>query len=381
VPVVELCKELIARPSVTPDEAGCHDLISQRLQKAGFTIESLPFKSEQSPQVENLWARRGKAEPLVVFAGHSDVVPTGPESDWTSPPFEPTVRDGHLYGRGATDMKSGVAASIIAAERFIEEHPNHPGSIGFLITSDEEGPSINGTKKVIDELTRRGEKIDYCIIGEASSEKQLGDQIRVGRRGSLHGKLIIKGKQGHIAYPVPGQNPIQNGLLALDQLAKTVWDKGNEYFPPTTFQISNIHAGTGALNVVPGAMEVRFNFRFSTALTVDELQLRVRQILNEHPIKYDLSWDVSGHPFLTKQGKLINVAKEAIQAVVGISPALSTGGGTSDGRFIAPTGAEVIELGPQIGTAHQIDEAVNIEELRKLPEIYQRILAQLLHSS
>lgn len=373
MPVIELTKELLACPSITPLEAGCHPILAKRLEKLGFKLESLPFG-----EVDNLWLRRGEQAPLLVFAGHSDVVPTGPEAAWTSPPFEPTERDGFLYGRGVVDMKGGLAAMVIAVERFLENHPQPKGSLAFLITSDEEGASINGTKKVIEVLKERGEKIDYCIIGEPSSEQVLGDQIRVGRRGSLHGKLRIHGKQGHIAYPVLGQNPIHNCLVALQKLTTTVWDQGNDFFPPTTFQISNIHGGTGALNVVPGEVEVRFNFRFSNAVTVAQLQERVQALVEEQKLRFDLQWDLSGEPFLTKQGKLIEAAKEAIHEVTGAYPQLSTGGGTSDGRFIAPTGAELLELGLSHATAHQVDEGASLAELQKLPQIYEKMLIKLL---
>ncbi len=373
MPVIELTKELLACPSITPREAGCHAILSRRLESRGFKLESLPFG-----EVDNLWARLGDQAPLVVFAGHTDVVPTGPEAAWSSLPFEPTERDGFLYGRGVVDMKGGLAAMVIAAERFLETHPTFKGSLAFLITSDEEGASVDGTKRVMEVLNQRGEKIDYCIIGEPSSEELVGDQIRVGRRGSLHGTLVIHGKQSHIAYPLPGQNPIHNGLPALEKLTQTVWDKGNEFFPPTSFQISNIHAGTGALNVVPGILEVHFNFRFSNAVTVAQLQERVEAILEEQQLQFDLHWDLSGEPFLTKKGRLIEAAKEALYDETGAYPELSTGGGTSDGRFIAPTGAEVIELGLSHATAHQVDECASLAELQKLPHVYEKILLNLL---
>lgn len=373
VSVIELTKALVACPSVTPREAGCHAILAARLQKLGFQLESLRFG-----EVDNLWARLGDQGPLVVFAGHTDVVPPGAESAWTSPPFEPVERAGFLYGRGVADMKGGLAAMVVAVERFLALHPVPKGSLAFLITSDEEGASIDGTKRVMDVLKQRGEKINYCIIGEPSSEIRLGDQLRVGRRGSLHGKLIIYGKQGHIAYPVLGQNPIHKSLAALHALTATVWDQGNDFFPPTSFQISNIHAGTGALNVVPGELEIRFNFRFSSAVTVAALQERVEHILREHQLPFDLHWDLSGEAFLTKQGDLIQAAKAAIYEETGAYPKLSTGGGTSDGRFIAPSGAEVIELGLCNATAHQVDEAVSLEDLRKLPQLYEKIILKLL---
>lgn len=370
---LNLLKELIACPSVTPEDAGCQQIIRQRLTAAGFQCETMPFGD-----VSNLWARHGTAAPLIVFAGHTDVVPPGPLAAWQSDPFLPEIRGDFLYGRGAADMKSGLSALIIAADEFVRANPAHPGSIAFLITSDEEGPSLDGTKKVIETLTQRGEKIDYCVIAEASSEKLLGDQIRVGRRGSLSAKLTILGKQGHVAFPHLAQNPIHLFAPALQELTSTVWDNGNEFFPPTTFQISNLHAGTGANNVIPGTLEMRCNFRFSTAVTVAELQQRVTAILEKHQLNFDLQWDASGQPFLTKQGKLINTAQQAIKEVTGLEPTLSTGGGTSDGRFIAPTGAEVIELGPINASVHQVNEHVRMTDLEKLVEIYRRILSAIL---
>jgi succinyl-diaminopimelate desuccinylase len=369
---LELTQALINRPSLTPDDAGCQDLIGKRLSELQFHLEPMRFG-----EVDNLWARHGNKAPLVVFAGHTDVVPTGPRENWKSDPFEPTIRDGYLFGRGAADMKSGLAAMIVAAESFIRKNPAYPGSIAFLITSDEEGPSIDGTQKVIAELVKRNEKIDYCIIGEAGSDKQLGDQVRVGRRGSLHGKLSIHGKQGHVANPHLADNPIHRGLMALHEIATEVWDQGNDYFPATTLQISNIHAGTGATNVIPGDLDVLFNFRFSTAVTVAQLKERVEKILQRHQLNFDLQWDLSGHPFLTKQGKLISMTQEAIKELTGLDTHLSTGGGTSDGRFIAPTGAEVVEIGPCNTTVHQINENVNIQDLDKLTAIYERLLEKL----
>ena len=369
---LELTKELIQRPSVTPNDAGCQEIILKKFISLGFHIEKMLFGD-----VENLWARHGKEGPLLVFAGHTDVVPPGPLTNWTTPPFEPNVRDGFLYGRGAADMKSGLAAMIIAAENFIKQNPNYPGSIAFLITSDEEGPSINGTQKVIETLVNRGEKIDYCVIGEASSDKLLCDQIRVGRRGSLGGKLTIHGKQGHVAFPHLANNPIHAAAAALHELTSQTWDQGNEFFPPTTFQISNIHSGTGAANVIPGVLEILFNFRFSTAVTVEELQQRVGKILEKSNLNFDLQWNVSGQPFLTKKGKLIAAVTQSIKELTGLEPVLSTGGGTSDGRFIAPTGAEVIELGPCNASVHQINEHVSVEDLEVLTRIYQTILEKI----
>ncbi len=369
---LELLKQLIRQPSITPDDAGCQTLLSKRLEALNFRLEPMRFED-----VDNLWARLGEQAPLIVFAGHTDVVPPGPLEKWTFPPFEPTIQNNYLYGRGSADMKSGLAAMLIATENFLKKNPHFTGSIGFLITSDEEGPSINGTQKVIEKLVERGEKIDYCIIGEASSENKLGDQIRVGRRGSLHGKLTIHGKQGHVAFPDLAHNPIHTSALTLHELANEVWDQGNDYFPKTTFQISNLHAGTGAANVIPGTLEILFNFRFSTAVTVDELKERVLNILTKHKIKFDLDWNLSGNPFLTKQGKLVNAARKAIHTITGLDPVLSTGGGTSDGRFIAPTGAEVIELGPVNRTVHQVDECTLISDLDVLAKIYESIMEKI----
>lgn len=370
---LELTKELINKPSLTPDDAGCQKLIAARLEKIGFKIENLRFGD-----VDNLWARYGTQSPLTVFAGHTDVVPTGPIAEWSSDPFHATEREGFLYGRGAADMKSGLAAMIVAAENFIQKNPNFPGSIAFLITSDEEGPTnANGTKKVVEILVDRKEKINYCIIGEASSEKLLGDQIRVGRRGSLSGKLLIHGKQGHVAFPHLADNPIHMAAAAIDELTSITWDRGNEFFPPTTFQISNIHAGTGAANVIPGVLEIMFNFRFSTAITVDEIQRRFADVLMNHSVNFDLKWDLSGHPFLTQHGNLVIATEAAIKEVTGLNTKFSTGGGTSDGRFIAPTGAEVIELGPINFSVHKINEHVLISDLEKLTQIYENILGKL----
>jgi succinyl-diaminopimelate desuccinylase len=370
---LELTQALIRCPSITPHDAGCQNIISQRLLALGFQVEALSFG-----EVNNLWAKRGNTSPLLVFAGHTDVVPPGPLEAWDNNPFQPTLRDGFLYGRGATDMKSGLAAMIVAVENFIQNHPLYAGSIAFLITSDEEGPSINGTQKVIAELTKRKEKIDYCIIAEASSDKLVGDQIRIGRRGSLHGKLIVRGKQGHIAYPERAENPIHRSFLALEALAQEVWDTGNEHFPPTTFQISNIHSGTGATNVIPGHLEALFNFRFSTAVTTDELQQRVTSILNRYHLHFEIQWELAGVPFLTATGKLLEATQQVIKKHTGLDTILSTGGGTSDGRFIAPTGAEVIELGPLTATAHQINERVAVADLEVLTHIYTDVLKTLM---
>lgn len=368
-----LTQKLIRCESVTPHDGGCQELISERLKRSNFRIEPMKFHD-----VKNLWARHGTASPLVVFAGHTDVVPTGPLDAWETPPFEPTIRDGFLYGRGAADMKSGLAAMIVAAENFIQKNPLFTGSIAFLITSDEEGASIHGTKRVVEALVNRNEKMDYCIIGEASSNKLLGDQIRIGRRGSLHGKLTIFGKQGHVAFPENAINPIHIIAPALKDLTSMKWDEGNDYFPATTFQISNIHSGTGAANVIPGTLELTFNFRFGTASSVEDLKKRVTHILEKHELQFDLQWDLSGQPFLTKQGKLIACVKKAIQDITRLDPQLSTGGGTSDGRFIAPTGTEVIELGPCNHTVHQVNECVSVADLEVLTQIYERALEKLL---
>lgn len=371
--VTELAESLIACPSVTPNDAGCQKIISKRLAKIGFKCEAMRFGD-----VDNLWARLGSDAPLLVFAGHTDVVPPGPEADWTSPPFEPTVRDGHLYGRGAADMKSAIAAMVVAVEKFVKENPKFPGSIAFLITSDEEGPSINGTKKIVEALEKRDEKIDYCIIGEASSDKKLGDQIRIGRRGSLHGNLTLHGKQGHVAHPHLAKNPIHMALTVLHTLAQNTWDKGNESFPPTTFQISNIHSGTGAANVIPGHLNAQFNFRFATASTVKQLQERTEHILRKQGLSFDIQWEVGAEPFLTKKGKLTSAVQRAIKTTTGLETKLSTGGGTSDGRFIAPTGAEVVELGVCNASVHQANECVSINDLELLEKTYVQAIKQLL---
>ena len=370
---IALSLDLMARHSVTPEDGGCQAHIQQLLTNAGFSSESLRFEN-----VDNLWARIGTKSPLFVFAGHTDVVPTGPLTAWTHPPFEPTINDGKLYGRGASDMKTGIAAMVVAVTAFLKQNPNFNGSFAFLLTSDEEGPSLHGTKKVIEHLMQRGEKIDYCIVGEPSSDQTTGDQIRIGRRGSLHAKLTIKGKQGHVAHPHLAINPIHTGLSALHALTTECWDKGNEDFPATSLQISNVHAGTGASNVIPGTVEVDFNFRFSTAVTVDELKERTEAILNQHQVPHDIQWTVGAVPFLTKKGKLITATQQAIQELTGFDTKLSTGGGTSDGRFIAPTGAELLELGVTHATAHQIDEHIPVADLEALTKIYQRILELLL---
>jgi len=372
-PTLELSKALIARPSVTPDDQGCQQLLAERLEALGFVIENLRFGD-----VDNLWARRGTSAPLFAFAGHTDVVPTGPLADWDSDPFDPVIRDGYLFGRGSADMKCSIAAMVTACERFMAEHADHKGSIAFLITSDEEGPAVNGTVKVIEELEARGEKINWCLVGEPSSKDQTGDTIKNGRRGSLNGVLTIQGRQGHVAYPLLADNPIHRAAPALAELATIEWDRGNEFFPPTTFQVSNISAGTGAENVIPGTLELLFNLRFSTESTAEALKSRVAAVLDRHGLNYHIQWRLSGQPFLTAAGELVEAARHAIQAAAGITTELSTSGGTSDGRFIAPTGAQVVELGPVNATIHQTNECVNIAELDRLSAIYEAILKQLL---
>ena len=371
--VQALATVLIARPSVTPDDAGCLDILGGILQALGFSLERI-----DSGKVCNLWARRGNAGPVVCFAGHTDVVPTGPIEQWGSAPFTPTVRDGLLYGRGATDMKSSLAAIVVAIEGFIRDNPQHPGSIALLLTSDEEGDAIDGTVKVVGMLQTRNELIDYCIVGEPTSSEKLGDVIKNGRRGSLSATLTVRGIQGHIAYPEKVRNPIHQAVPALAELAATHWDDGNEYFPATSFQVSNIHAGTGATNVVPGTLEILFNFRFSTASTVESLQSRVHAILDRHGLEYDIRWTVGGSPFLTLRGELVNAVSLAISDVTGITPTLSTTGGTSDGRFIAAICPEVVEFGPINDTSHKIDEHVRVADLEPLANCYKGVLKRLL---
>ena len=373
--VFDLACDLISCSSETPNDGGCQQLIAQRLTAAGFKVNHLPFG-----RVRNMWAQVGDGNPLVVFAGHTDVVPPGPLSQWTSPPYRPTVTGQYLYGRGAADMKSSLAAMVVATERFLLSHPDHAGSIGFLITSDEEGEAKDGTARVIDYLTQQGTTIDMCVVGEPSSAKKVGDVVRVGRRGSLNGRIRFVGEQGHVAYPDQTCNPIHTAITALSQLVTRVWDSGNAYFPPTTFQISNINAGTGAANVIPGELDILFNFRFNTEQSIEGLQATVEDHLltNDPGIKVVLDWQLSGQPFLTRKGKLLNAVQTAIRSVVSLEPDLSTSGGTSDGRFIAPTGAEVIELGPVNASIHKINECIRISELEPLAKIYQGILFQLL---
>lgn len=368
-----LAQNLIALPSVTPDDAGCQALLAQRLEKLGFHIEELPFGN-----VSNLWARRGKVSPVLCFAGHTDVVPTGPLDQWHSDPFTPDIRDGLLYGRGAADMKTSLAAFITAIEAFIERHPNHNGSIALLITSDEEGPAVDGTVKVVETLKARNELLDYCIVGEPTCVDQLGDTIKNGRRGSLSGYLTVHGIQGHIAYPHLAQNPIHLAAPAIAELAQIEWDQGNEYFPPTTWHISNINGGTGATNIIPGAVEVIFNFRFSTASTVESLQSTVHDVLDKHGLKYDLKWELSGKPFLTPKAELADAVAAAIHDVTGVSAQLSTTGGTSDGRFIADISQQVIEFGPRNATIHKLNEHVEVADIDRLSLIYQKTIERLL---
>ncbi len=371
--VLALVRELIARPSVTPDDVDCQLLLAQRLEHAGFRCETIA-----RGDVTNLWARRGSAGPLVVFAGHTDVVPPGPRDKWDSDPFVPTERDAYLYGRGAADMKSSIAAFVVAAEEFTAAHPGHDGSIALLLTSDEEGPAVDGTVIVCDELRARGEQPDYCIVGEPTSGDVLGDTCKNGRRGSLSGRLTVKGIQGHVAYPHLARNPVHQLAPALAEMAATEWDHGNEYFPPTTFQVSNLRAGTGATNVVPGEAVVLFNFRFSTASTPDGLKQRVHALLDKHGLEYELDWELGGEPFLTPRGPLTDALVAAIRAETGVAAELSTTGGTSDGRFIAKICPQVIEFGPCNATIHKVNERIELASLEPLKNIYRRTLENLL---
>lgn len=370
---LDLLQDLIRRPSVTPKDEGCQDVITKRLTSLGFKEERLNFAD-----TENIWLRRGTAQPLFVFLGHTDVVPPGPLDQWDSPPFEPTLKNGKLYGRGTADMKGGIAAFITAVERFLTKHPGHKGSIAIILTSDEEGIATNGVVKVVEVLEARNEKIDWCLVGEPSSDKRIGDVIRVGRRGSLNGKLSVKGIQGHVAYPELALNPIHTFAPALKELTEEVWDKGNNNFPPTSLQISNINSGTGAENIIPGHVDVQFNLRFCTELDEQTIKQRTHAILDKHGLKYDLQWRLSGNPFLTKQGELIAAAHAAIKSVTGYETKDDTGGGTSDGRFIAPTGAQVIELGALNESIHKVNEHIGVQELAVLSEIYEQILVNLL---
>ncbi len=370
---LELAKALVSCASVTPEDAGCQELMMTRLSALGFITEPLNFGD-----TKNFWARRGSQVPLFCFAGHTDVVPSGPLDEWQSDPFQPEIRDGLLYGRGTADMKGSLAAMITATEAFIAKHPHHQGSIAYLITSDEEGPATDGTIKVIETLEQRGEKIDWCLVGEPSSTDKLADVVKNGRRGSHGCRLLVKGVQGHVAYPHLAKNPIHQALPALTELVAETWDQGNDHFPPTTFQISNIHAGTGATNVIPGTLEVTFNFRFSTETTHKQLEQRVEEILDRHGLDYDIEWTLSGPPFLTAEGALLDAARQAVRDVMGYDTELSTSGGTSDGRFIAPTGAQVLEMGPLNATIHKVNECVAVDDLDKLSTIYFRLLELLL---
>jgi succinyl-diaminopimelate desuccinylase len=370
---IALTHELLRRPSVSPEDHGCLDVISARLEPLGFRIERFTY-----PPVDNLWAVHGRGGPVLCFAGHTDVVPTGPLEEWATDPFEPVTRDGLLYGRGAADMKSGLAAMVTATERFLARVPQHAGTLAFLLTSDEEGPSVDGTRRVMQALTERGEKIDWCVVGEPTSHAELGDTVKIGRRGSLSGRLTVHGVQGHIAYPHLADNPVHAFAPALTELVARRWDEGNAYFQPTTFQVSNIGAGTGAPNVVPGELKVRFNLRFSTEQTVESLQRTVLGVLDRHRVKYTLEWFVSGLPFLTAPGRLTEVVSAAVHDVTGRTPEFSTSGGTSDGRFIAPTGAQVVEIGVGNATIHKVNECVRVADVDRLSGIYERIMDRLL---
>ena len=368
-----LLKELIRQASITPTDADCQTILMTRLTKAGFQTKPL-----LQNKVHNLWAWHGSGEPTFIFAGHTDVVPPGAEDQWDFPPFVPTEHNGYLYGRGATDMKSGLSAMIVAAENFVKNNPHHKGTLGFIITSDEEGPAVDGTQKVVDYLQQQNIPLHYCVVGEASSNQQLGDAIKIGRRGSMYGELIIFGKQGHIAYPHLSDNPIHRSFQALDALAKTTWDTGNKHFTPTSFQIYKVHADGGAANIIPNTLKVYFNFRYAPIHPVDKLQQQCQHILNQYQLKYDLQWNVSSLPFFSGNGKLATVCSQAIQDICHIHTVPNTYGGTSDGRFIAPTGCEVIELGPVNESAHKVNEHIKIADLNKLTQVYQRILELML---
>jgi len=372
-PVLSLAEALIARSSVTPDDNGCLELIGERLSRLGFSLERIDVNG-----VANLWARRGTAAPLLCFAGHTDVVPIGAREAWQSDPFAPQIRDGMLYGRGAADMKSSLAAFVVAIERFLEYRPQPAGSIALLLTSDEEGDAVDGTVRVVERLQARKERIDFCIVGEPTCVDRLGDTVKNGRRGSLSGRLVVKGIQGHVAYPQLARNPVHQAAPALAELTAEKWDEGNEYFPPTSFQISNIHAGSGAGNVIPGTLEVLFNFRFATASTPQSLQERVHGILDRHGLEYDLFWNYSGKPFLTPRGKLVAALEESIRATTGVAMQLSTTGGTSDGRFIADICDEIAEFGPLNATIHKVDECISVADLEPLARCYEGVLERLL---
>ncbi|KPK53673.1 MAG: succinyl-diaminopimelate desuccinylase [Myxococcales bacterium SG8_38_1] len=375
-PALNLLFDLIRRRSITPEDAGCQDLIASRLRKLGFDCETMRFG-----EVTNLWARRGTGSPVFCFAGHTDVVPPGDVGDWQSDPFEPDIRGEHVYGRGSADMKSGLAAMVVAVEKFLEDHPQHPGSIAFLITSDEEGRARDGTLKVMEALAERGEEIDWCVIGEPSSHAELGDVVRIGRRGSLSGMLEVRGIQGHVAYPQLADNPIRRFAPVLAELHGIVWDEGNDFFPPTSFQVVNIQSGVGAPNVTPAQLSARFNFRYSTEWDHHGLKERVHAILDAHDIDYQLRWHLSGEPFLTEPGRLIDAVSQAVEEHRGHAPELSTGGGTSDGRFISPAGVDVVELGPVSASIHKIDEHVRLADVATLTSMYQRILELLLDAA
>ncbi|KLD74554.1 succinyl-diaminopimelate desuccinylase [Xanthomonas hyacinthi] len=371
--VVDLTCDLIARPSVTPDDAGCQDLIAQRLARAGFAIERLRFG-----QVDNLWATHGSGAPVLALLGHTDVVPPGPREAWASDPFVPQIRDGVLYGRGAADMKSGVAGFVVAAEQFVAAHPQHPGTLALLLTSDEEGDALDGVRKVAETFRARGERIDWCITGEPSSTERLGDLLRVGRRGSLSATLLVKGVQGHVAYPHKARNPIHLAAPALAELVARHWDDGYESFPPTSLQISNLHAGTGANNVIPGDLQVAFNLRYTPHWDAPRLEAEIAALFDRHGLDYTLRWHRSGEPFYTPEGRLRSVAREVLGAFAGAAPEESTGGGTSDARFIAPLGAQCIEVGPVNASIHQVDEHVRVADLEALPALYLRLIERLL---
>ena len=371
--VLELARELIARKSVTPEDGGCQELIAARLQKLGFRCEPMRFG-----EVSNLWARRGDARPVVCLAGHTDVVPTGPLSEWKSDPFVPTIREGRLYGRGAADMKSSIAAFVVAVEAFVAERPRHAGSIAFLLTSDEEGPAVDGTVRVVEALRKRGEGIDFCIVGEPTSADTLADTVKNGRRGSLSGKLVVRGIQGHVAYPHLARNPVHEAAPALAELARTQWDRGNESFPPTTWQVSNIHGGTGADNVIPGSVAINFNFRFSTESNEASLKQKVEEILKKHRLEYSIDWTLGAKPFLSQRGRLADIVLAAAKKQTGRSAELSTTGGTSDARFIIEICPEVLELGPLNASIHKLNENIGLDELDTLSRIYLDTLRALL---
>ena len=370
---LDLAKSLISQASITPDDKGCQSIMIERLKKIGFEVHSLKFAD-----VDNFWATRGSSGPIFAFAGHTDVVPAGNEDEWNTVPFEPTIKDGYLYGRGAADMKGGLAAMVTATESFVKDNPNHKGTIAFLITSDEEGVAINGTVKVMDYLKENNQKIDFCLLGEPSSTSVTGDVIKNGRRGSLNGVIIVNGQQGHVAYPHLAKNPIHLISQALSDLCAQEWDSGNEYFPATSFQVSNIHSGDGVTNVIPGKAKIMFNFRYSTETTKEELMAKVHEILDNHKIDYTIDWSHSGYPFLTPVGDLVSACVSAVEETKDITPELSTSGGTSDGRFIAQEGTQIVELGPVNATIHQVNESILVEDLEDLSHIYSKVLSKIL---